>query len=51
MPFPQWFDEKFGPHTIELYQDEIHHTPRQLETLKAFLGPPGEKPVLDLCCG
>jgi len=51
MPFPEWFDEKFGTHTIELYQDEIRHTPRQLETLKVFLGPPGEKPVLDICCG
>lgn len=51
MTFPHWFDEKFGSHTIELYRDEIRHTPGQLETLKAFLGRPGGKPVLDLCCG
>ena len=51
MPFPQWFDEKFGPHTIELYQEEIRQTSLQLETLKAFLGPPEQNRVLDLCCG
>jgi len=51
MSFPQWFDEKFGPHTIELYQDETRQTSRQLDALKAFLGPPGQNRVLDLCCG
>ena len=51
MPFPQWFDEKFGSHTIELYQEEIGQTSLQLETLKAFLGPPAQNRVLDLCCG
>ena len=51
MSFPEWFDQKFGPHTIELYQDEVCQTSRQLETLRAFLGPPGQNRVLDLCCG
>ena len=51
MAFPAWFDDKFGPHTIELYQDEIRHTPVQLIALQELLGGIGQFPVLDLCCG
>ncbi|MEA1997077.1 MAG: class I SAM-dependent methyltransferase [Gemmatimonadota bacterium] len=53
MAFPPWFDSKFGPHTIELYQDEVRQTEFQVNALKLLLGPPPARSstVLDLCCG
>ena len=51
MAFPKWFDQKFGPYTIELYRDEIKNTEAQIKCLDALLGKPGSRPVLDLCCG
>ncbi|HUU27456.1 MAG TPA: class I SAM-dependent methyltransferase, partial [archaeon] len=52
MAFPIWFEDKFGPHTIELYADEIRQTQLQLATIRDLIGtPPGGYPLLDLCCG
>ena len=51
MAFPKWFDQKFGPYTIELYRDEIKNTDAQIECLEGLLGRPSSRPVLDLCCG
>jgi len=51
MAFPVWFKDKFGPHTLELYEDEILQTPYQLSALRELFGPPDSYPVLDLCCG
>jgi len=51
MAFPDWFDDKFGPHTIDLYEEEVARTPEQIAVLRRLLGAPGEGIVLDLCCG
>ena len=51
MAFPDWFNAKFGPYTRELYRDEIRVSAGQVKAISAFLGPPGEYPLLDLCCG
>lgn len=51
MAFPDWFESKFGPHTVELYRDEVRQTGAQVEALARFLGEPAGAPVLDLCCG
>jgi len=51
MAFPEWFDAKFGPYTRELYSDETPRSAAQVEAVSALLGPPGELPLLDLCCG
>ncbi len=53
MAFPSWFEDKFGPHTPELYQEEVRRTPRQLAALRKLLGKPQalRAPLLDLCCG
>ena len=51
MAFPDWFDAKFGPYTRELYRDEIPRSGSQVEAISKLLGPPGEFPLLDLCCG
>ena len=51
MAFPSWFDDKFGPHTLELYRDEVRNTDVQVEAVAGILGPPSAGPLLDLCCG
>ena len=51
MAFPDWFDDKFGPHTIDLYEEEIARTPEQLAALRKLLGEAGAGIILDLCCG
>ena len=51
MAFPEWFNDKFGPHTIELYEGELRHTRRQVEALSRLFEKAGPYPLLDLCCG
>lgn len=51
MAFPAWFDQKFGPHTVELYRDEVRNTDAQVEALAGLAGPSDRGPMLDLCCG
>ena len=51
MAFPAWFDQKFGPHTVSLYRDEVRNTDAQVETLAGVAGSTTAGPLLDLCCG
>ncbi len=51
MTFPEWFDSKFGPHTPELYREEVQRSSGQVKALRRILGEPDGAPVLDLCCG
>ena len=51
MAFPSWYDDKFGPHTIELYRDEVCNTESQVKALAGLAGSPTKGPLLDLCCG
>jgi SAM-dependent methyltransferase len=51
MAFPSWYDDKFGPHTVELYRDEVRGTGPQVEALASIAGPTAGGPILDLCCG
>jgi len=51
MAFPSWYDQKFGPHTVSLYRDEVCNTDAQVETLAGVAGSTSKGPLLDLCCG
>ncbi len=51
MAFPAWFDQKFGPHTVPLYRDEVRNTDAQVESLADVAGSAAAGPLLDLCCG
>ncbi|MBN2288209.1 MAG: class I SAM-dependent methyltransferase [Candidatus Glassbacteria bacterium] len=51
MTFPEWFNDKFGAYTREIYRDEVPASGAQAEAVSALLGPPGDLPLLDLCCG
>ncbi len=51
MAFPSWYDQKFGPHTVSLYRDEVRFTDAQVETLADLAGSTTDGPLLDLCCG
>lgn len=51
MAFPVWFDQKFGPHTEDLYRDELRNTTSQVEALASLAGSSASGTLLDLCCG
>jgi ubiquinone/menaquinone biosynthesis C-methylase UbiE len=51
MAFPDWYTDKFGPYTPEIYSEEVTESASQVDAISGFLGPPAELPLLDLCCG